>query len=106
MVAAAVADPVLDVVVMSVWGLFGLVLSGKCVGCDGCGVFEVWEVDALVGGYEPVEVFGSVGLAHSFEGTCVRVIGVDVGSLPVVFCLKSVCEAVWNVDPLGRGVDA
>ena len=106
MVAAAVADPVLDVVVMSVRGWFGLVLSGECVGCDGCGVVEVGEVDALVGGYEPVKVFGSVGLAHSFESTCVRVVGVDVGSLPVVFCLKSVGEAVWDVDPLGRGVYA
>ena len=105
MVAAAVADPVLDVVVMSVWGRFGLVLSGKCVGCDGCGVVEVGEVDALVSGYEPVEVVGSVGLAHSFKGTCVRVVGVDVRSLPVVFCLKSVGETVWNVDPLGGGVD-
>ena len=54
MVAAAVADPVLDVVVMSVRGRFGLVLSGECVGCDGCGVVEVGEVDALIGGYEPV----------------------------------------------------
>ena len=106
MVAAAVADPVLDVVVMSVRGRFGLVLSGERVGCDGCGVFKVWEVDALVGGYEPVEVFGSFGLAHAFESSGVRVVGVDVRSFPVVFCLKSVCETVWNVDPLGCGVDA